>query len=301
MATIISLYKTIKSKLTSLAIKSGNLILSTDSQELFFDQDGVRIKVSDIIYLNTEDDRIGILVPLNKFYYVKSTQKLWYHDTDWRLINESATIKSIVISPTTGSDQEITIDTDGTALIPSAGVNKLGVIKVGNNLSVQEDGTLSSVDVQHVFKITGTTPSSVVNNSIYVNKDGKASIADNSGVLTDLSVAVVNNLDNPNNNDIPSTLAVKNYVDSSKAWKLETLSLGSGPVGNYTPSNASVYYQLFNGHKEFKMYIDGVLTIPCNVVYKSDNNITALEAWYSGDGPTDLITVKLYSRDVITE
>lgn len=74
----------------------------------------------------------------------------------------------------------------------------------------------ASGDVQHIFKITEDAPTSIVNNSIYVNKDGKTSIADSTGALTDISIMVSTEVtSDASNTEVYSGLAIKTYVDNA--------------------------------------------------------------------------------------
>ena len=73
-----------KSTILRQSIISGKIYVASDTHELYCDTlDGERIKISDIEYLETNDEREDILAPLNKFYYVSDTNKLWYYNERW--------------------------------------------------------------------------------------------------------------------------------------------------------------------------------------------------------------------------
>lgn len=73
-----------KSTILKQSVISGKIYVASDTHELYFDTlDGERIKISDIEYLATNEDREDILAPLNKFYYVSDTNKLWFYNEKW--------------------------------------------------------------------------------------------------------------------------------------------------------------------------------------------------------------------------
>ena len=79
-----------KSTIMKQPIVNGKFYVSSDTKEFYCDTvDGVRIKISEIEFLNEDSDRTGLLAPLNKFYYVLSTNKLWYYNEDWNQIGPS--------------------------------------------------------------------------------------------------------------------------------------------------------------------------------------------------------------------
>ncbi|MDR1688330.1 MAG: hypothetical protein LBS21_06935, partial [Clostridiales bacterium] len=59
------------------AIVEGQLRFTEDTQRLFWDNDGERIEITDIVELSDETARLAIEKPIDKFYYVISTGELW--------------------------------------------------------------------------------------------------------------------------------------------------------------------------------------------------------------------------------
>ena len=72
-------------------VKEGKLRFTTDTKKIFLDTDGQRIEFSDFIKGKTESQIKGILAPLPKFYLASDTQKLWYYDTGWKVVEAGAT------------------------------------------------------------------------------------------------------------------------------------------------------------------------------------------------------------------
>ena len=66
---------------------NGSLIAATDTGELYVDYNGARMRIGDVITLETEAQRIATLAPLPKLYYVTETGKLWRFADDWVCVN----------------------------------------------------------------------------------------------------------------------------------------------------------------------------------------------------------------------
>ena len=89
---LFSAIETVQSNLDEIEIIPGQWILCTDTKEYYNDiSSGVRIRISDTIVLESEDDRIGI-IPINgKFYLVKGSGVLYYYiDNEWTTIKTTA-------------------------------------------------------------------------------------------------------------------------------------------------------------------------------------------------------------------
>ena len=85
--------QTVQSNLNEIEIIPGQWILCTDTKEYYNDvKDGVRIKISDTIVLESEDDRTGTTIPINgKFYLVKGSGILYQYNNDtWNPIKTTA-------------------------------------------------------------------------------------------------------------------------------------------------------------------------------------------------------------------
>lgn len=66
---------------------NGSMIVTTDTGELYVDYNGARIRVGDVISLDTDAQRLATLAPLSKLYWVVETGKLWRWENDWICIN----------------------------------------------------------------------------------------------------------------------------------------------------------------------------------------------------------------------
>lgn len=80
-------FTTIESKAQStntIPLKEGQFLMTTDTKNIFYDLSGNRIQLTDILELNTESERQGLIAPVNKFYFVKGTGTLWrYNNGTW--------------------------------------------------------------------------------------------------------------------------------------------------------------------------------------------------------------------------
>lgn len=85
-----------KTGLQSTAVSDGCVYFVDDTKELFFDFDSTRVEVKDILILDTDAQRTNILFnPLNKFYFVLETQKLWlYRNGVWYQISGSVDLSN---------------------------------------------------------------------------------------------------------------------------------------------------------------------------------------------------------------
>lgn len=69
------------------SFENGSMIVATDTGELYVDYNGARMRIGDVITLDTEAQRIATLAPLPKLYYVTETGKLWRFADDWVCVN----------------------------------------------------------------------------------------------------------------------------------------------------------------------------------------------------------------------
>lgn len=111
----LSINTTVESKAKDpqiVPLKDGQFLIITDAHKLMYDNGEDRITFCDIIDLENDDERTGLLAPLDKFYYVKSPGVLWRHSGDsWQSIGGSGGGGSgggdVVISKDEPEDQEI--------------------------------------------------------------------------------------------------------------------------------------------------------------------------------------------------
>jgi len=113
-------------------VVDGQFIVATDSRELFYDDGSLRIPLADIVFLNTEAERLGVLAPLPKFYFVIASGKLYVWDgTIWNAINDDPFDENSL--PPAGSLPTLLFVTHG----------KIRSLKLGNEgdvLTVRNEG-----------------------------------------------------------------------------------------------------------------------------------------------------------------
>lgn len=79
-----------KSTLNLVPITNGQLIYVSDNNEIYYDTEGARKPIVDIMILNTQYEFDNLLAPLIKFYFIVETNKFYYYTgTDWILLNSS--------------------------------------------------------------------------------------------------------------------------------------------------------------------------------------------------------------------
>lgn len=87
---MITYIETIKDAIYEVRIKPGQIIYATDTNETFFDtEEGNRIILNDVIYLNKESEKLLIMRPLtNRIYIVKETSQPYRYDGAWFKIKD---------------------------------------------------------------------------------------------------------------------------------------------------------------------------------------------------------------------
>lgn len=143
-----------KSVIDKQSITKGKFYVSTDTKEFYCDTpSGSRIRISDIEFLNKDSERTSLLAPLNKFYYVLETSKLWYYNESWNQIGPGnpLTIKvnNVLLATYTGQQNieiNITKENIGLGRVVNVSTNdqkptfvesvSLSALVSGENLSV---------------------------------------------------------------------------------------------------------------------------------------------------------------------
>lgn len=95
---IIDINTTVESKALNhsiVPVSDGRFLIVTDTKKLMYDYGTERIVLGDIIELDTEAQRIALITPLNKFYFVKETGVLWrYNSNAWICWDNANTINA---------------------------------------------------------------------------------------------------------------------------------------------------------------------------------------------------------------
>ena len=82
--SILSVVATSASQLQNISIKNGQLTFVKDKRLIALDLNGKRIFYNQIETLGTDEERRGILAPINGlFYFVISTAVLWTYNNQW--------------------------------------------------------------------------------------------------------------------------------------------------------------------------------------------------------------------------
>jgi hypothetical protein len=106
MALPVKHVKATQAHILTAAVDEGTLAFTSDGQNLYWDVDGKRVQITDIIELASESDRIALLTPIEKFYFVLTTGVFWrYHNGSWSIIG-GISGESSVLSPTQPSGQK---------------------------------------------------------------------------------------------------------------------------------------------------------------------------------------------------
>lgn len=130
---VMSVVVTTAIKLPDLAIKNGQVIFVSDSKKIALDFDNKRTFYNQIVVLQTESERQGLLAPITElFYFVVDTAILWtYQTTGW-------------VQVTTSPDEIIYIGDN----LPEVGTAKsLYINKNEKNISIWDEEALSYITV----------------------------------------------------------------------------------------------------------------------------------------------------------
>lgn len=89
MAAIVKVYSTVASKLNQLQVVDGQLIFVKDIKKIFLDMNGIRLGYDPIQVFSTEEERQGVLAPVEGFYFVESTGVMWRFSNEWKQLTPS--------------------------------------------------------------------------------------------------------------------------------------------------------------------------------------------------------------------
>lgn len=132
---IISVVGTVGSKLQDLPIKEAQLIFVTDKGKIALDLNGKRKFYNEITVIETEQERVELIAPINGcFYFVLNTAVLWFYSDSW-------------VQITTQPSEVLFI---GTELPELGSENKLYVDKSKRNISVWDDSVNGYISVGEV-------------------------------------------------------------------------------------------------------------------------------------------------------
>lgn len=91
----------------------GNILLATDTEELFIDYGQSHIKISDIVTGMSSTQIVAIQSPLDKIYVASDTKQLYYYDsTTWVniSINHTHTVADITDLASTAFITAVNVD-----------------------------------------------------------------------------------------------------------------------------------------------------------------------------------------------
>lgn len=113
--SILSVIATNASQLKDIPIKNGQLTFVKDKKLIALDLNNKRIFYNQIEILNTEEERLSILAPINGlFYFVISTAVLWTYTNKWIQITTppNEVIFIGVTLPNLGSENTLYVNTN---------------------------------------------------------------------------------------------------------------------------------------------------------------------------------------------
>ena len=106
----------------------------TDSGDIFYDSDGTRVQLTDIIVLDTESQRLALTSPFEKFYFVKGSGALWrYNNSSWVKCSGGGSMSvDKVLSVASWSDNKQNIEISGLT------ADQNGIVGLSQSVSMEE-------------------------------------------------------------------------------------------------------------------------------------------------------------------
>ena len=185
----------------------------------------------------------------------------------------------------------------GSYTLPVASTTKLGGVKIGENVNISSDGTISvtkgSIDIASATTLGGVK----IGDNINVTDDGTISVSSSAGVYTaGAGIKIINNTIYPDtytNTPNESIAVVTTFNDGTNNGL--AVSLGNGL---YTPLNT----RRLNLKPATATVIGGV-KIGDGLAVTSDGTISvtgSTDSWVSGTGSCDYgtVTYKQYGKNV---
>ena len=148
--SIVRHIKVLDSQLANIKIVAGSTIYTRDTGKHFIDiSDTERVQISDVVYIDTDKERIALLAPLpDKLYITRDTNKVWIYSvkTDkWVCLNTDTTY-------TAGTG----ININGTT-INNSGVRAVTAGASANQISVNTNGTSKTITINNVANATSAS------------------------------------------------------------------------------------------------------------------------------------------------
>ena len=141
--SIVQHIKVLDSQLANIKIVAGSTIYTRDTGKHFIDiSDTERVQISDIIYIDTDKERIALLAPLpDKLYITRDTNKVWVYSVKsdkWVCLNIDTTY-------TAGTG----ISIDGTT-INNSGVHTVTAGTSANKININTNGNTNTITIDNV-------------------------------------------------------------------------------------------------------------------------------------------------------
>lgn len=148
--SIVQHIKVLDSQLANIKIVAGSTIYTRDTGKHFIDiSDTERVQISDIIYIDTDKERIALLAPLpDKLYITRDTNKVWVYSvkTDkWICLNIDTTY-------TAGTG----ININGTT-INNSGVRAVTAGASANKININTNGNTNTITINNVANATSAS------------------------------------------------------------------------------------------------------------------------------------------------
>lgn len=119
---------------SDVPFKEKQFLIVTDSGDIFYDFDGTRVQLTDILVVDTESQRLALISPFEKFYFVKKSGVLWrYNNGSWvKCSGGGSTSVDKVLTVAAWSDNKQSVAISGLT------ADQNGIVGLSQSVSLEE-------------------------------------------------------------------------------------------------------------------------------------------------------------------
>ena len=119
---------------SDVPFKEKQFLIVTHPGDIFYDFDGTRVQLTDILVVDTESQRLALTSPFEKFYFVKRSGVLWrYNNGSWvKCSGGGSTSVDKVLTVAAWSDNKQSVAISGLT------ADQNGIVGLSQSVSLEE-------------------------------------------------------------------------------------------------------------------------------------------------------------------
>lgn len=118
---------------SKVPMKDKQFLIVTDSGDTFYDFDGTRVQLTDILVVDTESQRLALTAPFEKFYFVKGSGVLWrYNNGSWVKCSGGSTSVDKMLTVSAWADNKQSVSISGLT------ADQNGIVGLSQSASTDE-------------------------------------------------------------------------------------------------------------------------------------------------------------------